>query len=173
MGSVEFERFQTELTEKMARLFQEGGNSPLLGRIYALLQSSPGPVSLQQMAERIGVTKAAVSIQIRLLVTYGFCEKLPRGNDRKDYYSIPKDHLQLMMDKVTHRLRTECESIEDTLRKLPDPGALEPDEQAMAEVLETRYSELLAFYRIMFRRLEGIEEETARLIADLRGRRGI
>ncbi|PYI50239.1 GbsR/MarR family transcriptional regulator [Paenibacillus flagellatus] len=172
MGSAEFDSFLAKLTEKMARMFQEAGSSPLVGRIYALLICSPEPVSLQDMSEKLGVTKAAVSIQVRLLESYGLCAKLARGKDRKDYYCIPDDHLQVTMGNVRQRLNTECESIEDTLNNIPKRDGLTPEERVMLTVLEQRYTEMLAFYRIMFRRLEGIEEETGRLIAEMREKRG-
>ncbi|WP_158606954.1 GbsR/MarR family transcriptional regulator [Paenibacillus ginsengarvi] len=168
MGESEFERFRSEWTERMALLFEESGTSPLVGRIYALLMSSPEPVSLQLMSEKLGVTKAAVSIQVRTLERYGHCMKLPRGKDRKDYYCIPEDHLQASMRMVTTRLHSEMNYIEETLRKMPDPDRQAPNEQKSLQVLRQRYSELLAFYRVVFRRLEGVEEEMERLIADLR-----
>lgn len=169
-GSPEFEQFRTELTERMARAFEENGLSPLIGRIYSLLISSPEPVSLQEIAERLGVTKAAVSIQIRMLESQGFCMKLARGKDRKDYYSIPDDHVQITMRTVTERLKMEMTWIEDTLRKIPDAAGLAPQEQASLDVLRQRYSEALAFYRVVFHRLDGIEEEVNRTIRELTGR---
>lgn len=168
MNTGEFERFCAELAERMARLFEESGTSPLPGRIYALLLCSHEPVSLQEMAERLGVTKAAVSIQVRMLENHGHCVKLARGRDRKDYYCIPDDHLQSSMRMVTERMKSELEWIEHTLRRLPDPGSLRQNEKASFEVLKKRYTELAAFYRVVFRRLEGVEEEVESLIAEMR-----
>jgi DNA-binding transcriptional regulator GbsR (MarR family) len=170
MGNGEFDRFRSELTERMARLFEESGSSPLVGRIYALLICSPEPVSLQDIAERLDVTKAAVSIQVRTLESLGHCLKLARGKDRKDYYCIPEEHLQNTMRMVMERMTAEMNWVEDTLRKLPDPQVLQESEKASFKVLQQRYSELAVFYRVVFRRLEGVEEEMDRLILDMRGR---
>lgn len=166
MSSSEYERFRFELTERMARFFEQSGTSPLVGRIYALLICSPEPVSLQEIAERLGVTKAAVSIQIRTLEANGVCMKLARGKDRKDYYCIPDDHLQVTMRMVTERMKSEMRWIEETLEKLPKPEGLSESEQASLFALEQRYSELAAFYRVIFTRLDGMEEEMERLISE-------
>jgi DNA-binding transcriptional regulator GbsR (MarR family) len=170
MGNGEFDRFRSELMERMARIFEESGTSPLVGRIYALLICSPEPISLQEIAERLGVTKAAVSIQVRTLETHGHCLKLARGNDRKHYYCIPDEHLQISMRMVMERMNSELKWIEDTLRKLPDPQGLLENEKASFQVLQQRYTELAVFYRVVFRRLDGVEEEMERLIADMRRR---
>lgn len=170
MGNGEFDRFRSELMERMARIFEESGTSPLVGRIYALLICSPEPISLQEIAERLGVTKAAVSIQVRTLEAHGHCLKLAGGNDRKHYYCIPDEHLQISMRMVMERMNSELKWIEDTLRKLPDPRGLQEDEKASFQVLQQRYTELAVFYRVVFRRLDGVEEEMERLIADMRRR---
>ena len=167
-GSSEFERFRSELTERMARFFEESGASPLVGRIYALLISSPEPVSLQEISDKLGVSKAAVSIQVRTLERYGHCMKLPRGKDRKDYYCIPEDHLRVSMRLVTERLQIEMNWIEETLRKMPGEEGLVGAEQASLRVLRQRYTKLAAFYRVVFRRLEGMEEEMERFVSDER-----
>lgn len=168
MAHEEFSRFRSELTERLARLFEEGGTSPLVGRIYALLICSPEPVSLQELSEQLGVTKAAVSIQVRILERLGHCMKLPRGSDRKDYYCIPEQHVKNSIRLVTTRLGDEMKWIEDTLRRLPSPEAMAEEEQVSLRVLHKRYSEQAAIYRVIFRRLEGVEEEVEQVINGMR-----
>lgn len=172
MGSEEFERFRSDLMEKMALMFEQGGLSPLVGRIYSLLICSPEPVSLQEIAGQLGVTKAAVSIQVRALVSHGFCLKLARGKDRKDYYCVPEDHLQISMRSVTERLALDMQRIEDTLRKLPDSQSVKEEERAALASLTRRFMELAVFYRVVFRRLEGIEEEMESVISNMRAPNG-
>lgn len=170
VGSEAYERFQTDLTEKLARVFESGGLSPLVGRIYSLLIASPEPVSLQEMAKRLGVTKAAVSIQVRVLEMHGLCVKRPRGKDRRNYYGIPDDHLKVMMRGVTEKLGNELKWIEEMLARMPSAEEVEPEERKSLSAIEQRYSELLTFYRLVIRRLEGIEEEMDRLLPAIRGR---
>jgi predicted metal-dependent hydrolase len=74
------------------------------------------------------------------------------------------------MRMVMERMNSELKWIEDTLRKLPDPQGLQENEKASFQVLQQRYTELAVFYRVVFRRLDGVEEEMERLIADMRRR---
>ncbi|UUZ95943.1 hypothetical protein LJK87_17135 [Paenibacillus sp. P25] len=72
-----FSDLKRVFSNQMSLTFETDGFSPLVGRIFALLLFAPEPLSLQDMADQLGVTKAAVSVQVRALEKHSMCQKLP------------------------------------------------------------------------------------------------
>jgi len=66
-----------ELSNFCAQLFHERGYSSQLGRIFSLLLLAIEPLSVKEIADCIGLSKAALYIQIRVLAQLGYCRKLP------------------------------------------------------------------------------------------------
>ncbi len=60
-------------------------------KIFGLLLFAPQPLGLQEMADELGVSKAAVSVQVRALEQLSLCYKWATANDRKDYYYVAED----------------------------------------------------------------------------------
>lgn len=95
----------------MGILFENFGVNPIMGRIYGLLLESESPISLIDISETLNLSKAAISIQIRILENLGYCSKLPKTNDRQHYYILNDDYLE-----DVYRLRIEKEL--STINKL-------------------------------------------------------
>lgn len=134
------------------------GNSALVGKIYAMLLFAPEPLSLHQIAERLQVSKAAVSVQIRTMVFKGLCRKLPRRNDRRDYYMLPeplgKNIAQSLTDFWTERRQTLLQTLQ-SLSSVP----ISESEEAERLVLIDRLSELSALIEMMLLSLAGMTHE--------------
>lgn len=99
------------LINEMGILFENFGVNPIMGRIYGLLLESESPISLIDISETLNLSKAAISIQIRILENLGYCSKLPKTNDRQHYYILNDDYLE-----DVYRLRIEKEL--STINKL-------------------------------------------------------
>jgi DNA-binding transcriptional regulator GbsR (MarR family) len=79
----------------------EKGMNPIVGQIFGLLIQKTEPVSLTEIAEELDLSKAAISIHVRILSDIGYCVKLPRKKDRKDYYTINEYFLsQIYKSKI-------------------------------------------------------------------------
>src|SRR5688572_19081616 len=72
--------------ERAGMLWEEDGLPRIAGRIFALSLLSEDPLSLDEIAEQLGVSKASVSTDTRLLERMGFLERITKPGDRKDYY---------------------------------------------------------------------------------------
>lgn len=164
------DELQKYVNEQMALTFEQGGFSPLVGRIFGLLLFSSEPVSLQEMAERLQVTKAAVSIQVRTLEQQGLCFKLARNNDRRDYYQIRDDFGMTVVQESTQQLRSFMQFLQKVVLEfsnLQEESAHSADSYRIAQ---RRFTEIKALYELLFEKLEGFEEEwekrRKRLFAD-------
>jgi DNA-binding transcriptional regulator GbsR (MarR family) len=83
---------QTEhFIESMGLTLESDGLPRIAGRIFGLLLVSEEARSLDDLAAELGVSKASVSTNARLLEQRGVLEQVSRPADRRDYYQVPRD----------------------------------------------------------------------------------
>jgi DNA-binding transcriptional regulator GbsR (MarR family) len=72
--------------EQAGMLWEEDGFPRIAGRIFGLTLLSEEALSLDELSEALGVSKASISTDTRLLERMGFLERVTKPGDRKDYY---------------------------------------------------------------------------------------
>jgi DNA-binding transcriptional regulator GbsR (MarR family) len=77
--------------ERMGLALESDGMPRIAGRIFGLLLVSEDSLSLDELAADLGVSKASVSTNARLLEQRGVLERISRPADRRDYYRVPPD----------------------------------------------------------------------------------
>jgi len=126
---------QRELIEEFGLLYEEMGGTRMAGRVSAwLLLCDPPVQSLTEIAEGLGVSKAAASGAARLLVQGRLIERVSEPGQRGDFYRalpadpdgiIPLDHVRRL-----HRL------IERGLASVADRDQSQSNYALMHDVLE-------------------------------------
>lgn len=74
--------------ETMGVITQEGGDSRIAGRIIGLLVAEGRELSLNQISERLSVSRASVSTNARQLARRGVIKRTAHSGDRQDYYEL-------------------------------------------------------------------------------------
>ena len=92
--STPIERF----IEEMGLIVQEGGAPRIAGRIFGLLIVEGRELSLHQIADRLGVSRASVSTNARMLASRGLLRHTAHSGDRQDYYELAPFHFQMMAE---------------------------------------------------------------------------
>lgn len=128
------------VVQEMAQFFEQLGASATLGRLFGLLLVSPEPLALETLARKLGLSKPAVSVQIRQLERLRYCTRLPRGSDRKQYFSLNPDYL-------SDNLRIRMDAQEAWLSRLEH--TLDAQDGEEADVVAERVRELIRFQRMM------------------------
>lgn len=77
--------------EGMGSYFENEGVPRIGGRILGLLLASEKPLSAEQLAARLKVSRASISTNIRILTTSGLVEKMSFLDHRHTFYSITGD----------------------------------------------------------------------------------
>jgi DNA-binding transcriptional ArsR family regulator len=108
--------------DRVASLFEYDGLPPIAGRIFALLLVSEDALSLDQLSEALGVSKASASTNARLLARFGLIEPVRRSGSRRDYYRTVDDLFERSMAVRLDRWREFTEAIGDGRRRLPLPS---------------------------------------------------
>ncbi len=85
--------------EQMGQITEEEGLPRIAGRIFGLLILSPGELNLDEIAEKLSVSRASVSTDARRLADCGLLQRVTRRGDRKDYYQVTPDHFSYMLER--------------------------------------------------------------------------
>ena len=83
---------ESRFVERSGLIAEREGFSRIAGRIFGLLLLSDTELSLEEIAERLMVSRASVSTEARRLQDHGIVQRTSRPGDRKDYYHIAPDH---------------------------------------------------------------------------------
>lgn len=84
MSNPETRRF----IERMGLSLERLGMARTFGRLFGLLIVADDPLSLDEIADRLDVSKASVSTNARLCEQLGLARRVGRRGDRRDYYEL-------------------------------------------------------------------------------------
>lgn len=79
---------QRKFIEKLGFYYEGYGVPRIGGRMLGLLLVVGEPISAEQMARVLRVSRSSISTNIRLLVSYGMVDLHQKPQDRSDYYVI-------------------------------------------------------------------------------------
>jgi DNA-binding transcriptional regulator GbsR (MarR family) len=96
-----------EFVQGMSRISHFWGFPKAMGAIYGAIYLSPGPLTLDEIVEQVGVTKGAVSTHVRTLERLGIVHKQIKLGDRKDYYEAEEDFWKVIKGVLRERERQE------------------------------------------------------------------
>lgn len=91
-----------EFVERVGRFFEGDGAARTSGRMLGLLLLSTRERSIDEMADRLRVSRASVSTNARSLESFGIVERVSHMGDRRDFYRIAPD-----LERTLLRLRME------------------------------------------------------------------
>lgn len=86
-NEVDINRF----IEGMGGYFENEGVPRIGGRILGLLLVSEEPLSAEQMARRLKVSRASISTNIRMLTVSGMVERMSFLDNRHTFYAVTGD----------------------------------------------------------------------------------
>jgi DNA-binding transcriptional regulator GbsR (MarR family) len=108
----------SEFVERMGVVLGDDGMARIAGRIFGLLLVSPEELSLCEIADTLGVSKASVSLDTRRLEQRGLLERVSRPGDRRDYYRMRDDLLMNLMEQRLRRWRRIHDAVSEGRRAL-------------------------------------------------------
>lgn len=85
--SPEIQRF----IDAIGEYFAQFGLSAVSGRLLGLMIVADGPLTLDDMAAALAVSRASISTNIRMIKAIGFVDKVSMPRDRRDFYRCSSD----------------------------------------------------------------------------------
>jgi DNA-binding transcriptional regulator GbsR (MarR family) len=99
--------------ERAGLIWEQDGMPRIAGRIFALTLVTEDPLSLDEIAETLAVSKASVSNDTRLLERMGFVERIGKPGDRKDYYQATDRSFERAIAERIRRMQQYHDLIEE------------------------------------------------------------
>ncbi|MCL6635458.1 MAG: MarR family transcriptional regulator [Peptococcaceae bacterium] len=136
------------LIQALGRQSAFWGLGKTTGEIYAALYLSPEPVSLEDLAGRLGVTKGNISVLIRNLERMGMVRRTWQKGDRRVYFEAEADLWQVARRVLEQRQKPGF----DLSFQLVDRAVAEAEKLADrpdASFILERLRSLQEFYRTL------------------------
>jgi DNA-binding transcriptional regulator GbsR (MarR family) len=112
-------KIKKDFTEGLSQISRFWGFPKGMGAIFAVLYLSPTPLSLDEIVSETGLTKGAISTEIRSLARIGLVHRSTKLGDRKDYYEAETDFYAAIKSILKERQNSEFDravrSVKDTL----------------------------------------------------------
>jgi DNA-binding transcriptional regulator GbsR (MarR family) len=77
-----------DFIERMGLTFEHMGATRMMGRMLGLLLVADKPLSLNEIAELLQVSKASISLNARQTEQIGLTQRVSLPGDRRDFYQI-------------------------------------------------------------------------------------
>ncbi|MEW6287555.1 MAG: MarR family transcriptional regulator [Chloroflexota bacterium] len=117
-------QIKRDFVEGLSQISRFWGFPKGMGAIFAVLYLSPTALSLDEIVERTGLTKGAVSTEVRTLARMGLVHRSTKLGDRKDYYAAETDFYAAIRSILQERQNSEFDhavrSVKETLTRLEE-----------------------------------------------------
>src|SRR5512139_113311 len=117
--STSLKKIKEDFTQGLSQISRFWGFPKGMGAIFAVLYLSPTPLSLDEIVQETGLTKGAISTEIRGLARMGLVHRRARLGDRKDYYQAETDFYAAIRSILKERQNSEFDravrSVKETI----------------------------------------------------------
>ena len=141
-------RIKQDFVEGLSHISRFWGFPRGVGAVFGVLYLSPSPLSLDEIVRQTGLTKGAISTDVRALARMGLVHRSTHLGDRKDYYEAETDFYSAIRSILGERQNAEfarsVQTVRDTLAELKSArGSLD---EAERKFLVSRLEALQDFF---------------------------
>lgn len=141
------------MMDGLGQLASYFGYNKLMGQLYGALFLSPEPLSLDDLVETLGKSKASVSMNMRSLEHMGVVREVWVRDSRKKFYEAESDLWKALTNLLRQRemrdLQRALEVLQSSIGSLKDARPQMDDEQRnMADHYLARIDQLQDFFRL-------------------------
>lgn len=138
---------QDAFLDRVNQLCNKFGLNNIMGQLYTILYLSNKPLSLDEMAEKIKVSKGSISVNIRELEKWGAVKPVWVKGSRKDYYEANLDIKKIIADRIKSGVQkriSEVDEMLDEFKKVVGSanGSLTEEERRVAKVYQDRVKKI-------------------------------
>ena len=105
--SENLDQAREHFIQGISRITHFWGFPKAMGAIYAVIYLSAEELNLDEIVKQVGVTKGAVSTNVRQLERLGMIHKKIKIGDRKDYYCAEFDFWKIVKGILKEREQHE------------------------------------------------------------------
>lgn len=141
---------QDVLLGKINQMCGKFGLNNVMAELYAILYLSNKPLCLDDMVERLKISKGSASVNIRALERYGVVRPVWVKGSRKDYYEAETDIRKVIIERVNSMANSRLLEVDKMIRSSVDAlnavsSTNEEDVQSV-KIFKERLEKLRAFH---------------------------
>ena len=149
MESTSLDEIKENFVQGLSQVSQFWGLPKSMGAIFAVLYLSPSAIGLDELVEKTGFTKGAISTSVRTLARMGLVHRQSKLGDRKDYYIAESDFYKVVRSILKGRENSEFDralaSVKETLVEL-EASPTSASEAEEWEFVKSRVAEMQSFF---------------------------
>ena len=153
---------QNQFVIEWGRMSSSWGINRTMAQIHALLLVTGSPHSVDDIIERLHISRGNASMNLRDLVDWGVIKRARLPGDRKDIYQSDSDILHIFARVVRERKRREIDPTISAIRECLDMVPSD-NPQPEAAILRERLGSLLEVFGIIDRVYAQVFESDASL----------
>ena len=101
--------------DKVNQICGKFGLNDMMAQLYAVLYFSNKPMSLDDMVERLRISKGSASVNIRALERYGVVRKVWVRGSRRDFYEAEMDIAKVVIARIRAMAQNRLSEVDDML----------------------------------------------------------
>jgi len=148
----QLEAARENFIQGISRITHFWGFPKAMGAIYGAIYLSREPLSLDALVEQVGVSKGAVSTNVRTLERLGMIHKHLRLGDRKDYYVAEADFWKVVKGVLKEREKNEFDlalrTVDESLEMVTNTE-LPPADAELGTFYRERMSAMKRFFNTL------------------------
>jgi DNA-binding transcriptional regulator GbsR (MarR family) len=118
--SEQLAQVKKDFTVGLSQISKYWGLPKGMGAIFAVLYLSQTPMSLDELVQQTGLTKGAISTNVRALARMGLVLPSTKLGDRKDYYEAETDFYKSMRSILKERQNSDFDTAIRSVRETQD-----------------------------------------------------
>lgn len=132
----QLERARENFIQGVSRIANFWGFPKAMGAIFGAVYLSPNAITLDEIVDQVGVSKGAVSTNIRNLERLGIVHRQVKLGDRKDYYTAETDFWKIVKGILREREKNEFDlairSVGESLDIIKKEPLIDGDQETAA-----------------------------------------
>ena len=145
-----FREIEEIFMETLGKTAEAFGISRVVAQLYAILYLSPKPLSLDEMASRLKMSKGSVSVNIRILDSWQAVRKIWQRGSRKDYYTAELNIKKIIVNKLRTGINRRIGEIMDEVSRIEEilnsadnnAAALTPEDKKAISTYKERLKDI-------------------------------
>ena len=154
-----------DMVEMGGRISQVLGFPRSTGQIFGLLYFSSIPLSLGDICDMLGISKASTSTGTRQLAAWGAIRKVWIPGERRDYYEAVDDLVQLFNGSYRTLIKPRIKSSNNRIRKIEDSLKVDLHMQLITKEQQEFMSERLGKIKKIYSRMSKVLPLFERLLS--------
>ena len=139
------------LLDRINQICSRCGLNNIMAQLYTILYLSDKPLSLNDMVERLKISKGSASINMRALERYGVVKQVWVKGSRKDYYEAESDIYKVVISRIRSMVNSRFSEIDEMIKASYEAlnyiNATNEDDEAAVKVFKAKMERLDAVYR--------------------------